>query len=72
MTRAMTPAAIRRLGEFAVIDADAGEPIPLDQGDVDYRVKQVSCLALTAPHVFNLAVSPGRHRSRPYKLRAFL
>jgi hypothetical protein len=46
MARMMTPAAIRRLGEFAGIDADTGELIPLEQVDVDHRVMQIACLAL--------------------------
>jgi hypothetical protein len=46
MARTMTPAAIRRLGEFAGIDADTGELIPLEKVDVDHRVMQIACLAL--------------------------
>jgi hypothetical protein len=46
MARAMTPAAIRRLGEFAGINPDTGELIPLEKVDVDHRVMQISCLAL--------------------------
>ena len=46
MARAMTPAAIRRLGEFAGINPDTGELIPLKDVDIDHRVMQIACLAL--------------------------
>jgi len=46
MARAMTPAAIRRLGEFAGINPDTGALIPLGEVDIDHRVMQISCLAL--------------------------
>jgi hypothetical protein len=46
MARAMTPAAIRRLGEFAGINPDTGALIPLEEVDIDHRVMQISCLAL--------------------------
>jgi hypothetical protein len=46
MARAMTPAAIRRLGEFAGINPDTGSLIPLEEVDIDHRVMQISCLAL--------------------------
>src|SRR5277367_6592447 len=46
MARVMTPAAIRRVGEFAGIDPDTGELIPLGKVDIDHRVMEIAALAL--------------------------
>jgi hypothetical protein len=46
MARTMTPAAIRRLGEFAGMNPDTGGLIPLEMVEVDHRVMQIACLAL--------------------------